>query len=117
MGRMMAFVRQLLGGGPLPANLAGLAVEAGHQEAVDAVGGLRFAVELRFELRKVRWSRGTIDFDGRGDENLVAPHDGRSAAAAGQFGFPADIRLWAPSDGWVGFRRRAIRFGAAPVMP
>src|SRR5262245_9964262 len=117
MARMMAFVRDLLRGRLPPAQLAGLAVEAQHDELVVFVRGIGPLLQARIIARQVARVWSPAGGNGREDEDLIAPDDGRGAAAAGERSFPLDVLLFVPGDRWVGFWRRAVRVRTAPMVP
>src|SRR5262249_36054136 len=114
---VVSLVRDRFVGDAAPEFLAGLAVEAEHEELV--VGRRRFGLllEAGVLLGQVLGVGGAARVAGRQQEALLAPDDGRGGAAAGQGGLPLDVRLGVPLHRWVAARRRAVGQRPAPVRP
>src|SRR5262249_13966554 len=119
MSDLVPLMRDLLGRHLFPTPLACLAVEAEDNELVISRrrGRLALPLEARVGLGQVFWRGLAVGRDRGDDEDLIAPDDGRGAAATGERSFPLDVLVLAPFDGWIGLGRRAVGQGAAPVMP
>src|SRR5262245_45211055 len=112
-GEMAGLVRRGFVHRLLPEDLPGLAADAQHHELavpchcriVVSAG----ANEARLELLAER--------NRRGQENLLAPHDGRRMPFARQWTLPADVPGLAPFDGWLRVGCHAGAERAAPLGP
>ena len=79
---MVALVRDLLGRRLLPAEFAGLAVEAEDDELVIVGWGGGLLLEARVGLGQIGGIGDAVGLDRRHQKHVVAPDDGRGAAAA-----------------------------------
>jgi hypothetical protein len=80
---MMAFVRNALGGRPLPANFAGGAIETENEELVEIGRRACLPFEALVGLGQFVRGRDSVRLSGREDKNPVAPDDGTCTAAPG----------------------------------
>src|SRR5262249_39939409 len=106
-----------LGGGLLPEHRA-----VGGTETIDLpfINGIRRLPEPAVlaaaalpeaALAEAGGGLGLLCRDGRGDEHLVAPDDGRGPGVAGNLGLPGDVLVGGPFDGQLFGRTggRAVR--------
>src|SRR5262245_43646701 len=97
----------------LPQNLPGLPFDAIDHPAVFVFRDAAFAAEIEPFLRRLDLG-GT---DNRGDEDFVAPDDGRRPAQSGNVGLPRDVFGRAPLVGKLWVFDHAGRLRAAELRP